>query len=808
MNKNVTRLLIIMILVVVTTGNAFAQIPHSFNYQSVVRDGSGMIVANQNVKFRISLLQGSITGSSVYTEIHTATSNAFGLVNLGIGDGMVESGDFSLINWADGPYFIKVEMDATGGNEFLLMGTSQLKSVPYALYAERSGDTSNAMPSGTSPGEMLYWNGNAWVLLPPGSYGQSLFFCNGVPTWGACPVLLTTNPVSAITATSAISGGNISNDGANPVTARGVCWNTHGNPTIADPHTVNGTGIGMFISNLTGLLVDTTYFIRAYATNSAGTNYGNELSFTAAEPYVPVACGDTLTDSRDGTKYTTVQIGTQCWMKQNLNIGSMINGTSDQTDNGTIEKYCYSNSESYCSIYGGLYQWNEMMQYSTIQGTKGICPTGWHLPTEAEWCMLTSFLDSTVNCNTIGESGTDAGGKMKSLTIWNPTNVGATNSSGFTGLPGGYRYSGGGFSAYNFGYFWSSTEASATTSWDRSLFQFSAQITRAADNKDLFGFSVRCLQDSIQVPIEPANPSPPSGALEQPLNSPLSWTFPNFGGGPYTYNVFFGNSEPLPLVSGNQGNITYTPTELDYHTQYYWKVQVITNSGYVYEGPVWYFVTEEPPVTPACGSPFVDSRDGQTYNTVQIGTQCWMKQNLSIGLQVQSGISWDGTFFSDCSNNNIIEKYCYDNLSPNCEIYVVLYYWNEMMQYSTTPGLQGICPAGWHLPADTEWNQLSNFLGGDLISGGKLKQEGTTHWNTPNTGATNTSQFTAFAAGQRLPQGGFTVMGNQTGFWSSTQGTGSVALVKLLGYDAEGLFPATGQKTMGYSVRCVRNTNN
>ena len=95
-------------------------------------------------------------------------------------------------------------------------------------------------------------------------------------------------------------------------------------------------------------------------------------------------CGLPLSDSRDGQIYNTVQIGTQCWMAENMNIGTRINGSGDQTNNGTIEKYCYDDNEANCDTNGGLYQWNEMMQYTTMEGAQGICPAGWHIATDAE----------------------------------------------------------------------------------------------------------------------------------------------------------------------------------------------------------------------------------------------------------------------------------------------------------------------------------------------------------------------------------------------------------------------------------------
>ena len=100
-------------------------------------------------------------------------------------------------------------------------------------------------------------------------------------------------------------------------------------------------------------------------------------------------CGDSITDSRDGRKYPTVQIGTQCWMAQNLNYGNMIIATN-QTNNSIHEKYCFNNDTNNCNLNGGLYQWNELMNYFTTQGVQGLCPVGWHLPTDAEYTTLSS----------------------------------------------------------------------------------------------------------------------------------------------------------------------------------------------------------------------------------------------------------------------------------------------------------------------------------------------------------------------------------------------------------------------------------
>jgi uncharacterized protein (TIGR02145 family) len=296
---------------------------------------------------------------------------------------------------------------------------------------------------------------------------------------------VTTSPVTNITATTATSGGNVIEDGGGTVTARGVCWSTSQNPTISGNHTTNGNGLGTFTSQITGLNPNTTYFVRAYATNSEGTSYGSQVSFTTLDFAMP--CPGIPTVTYEGQTYNTVQIVSQCWFKENLNVGTMINGTNNQTNNSQKEKYCYDNISSNCATYGGLYQWDEMMQYVTVQGTQGICPIGWHIPTDDEWTTLTDYLG--------GES--IAGGKMKEIGIlhWYPPNTGATNESGFTALPGGFRLIDGFFSLVFNGNFWSSTEYDMETAWGRGLVYDDASVYREGGYYKRNGFSVRCLKD-------------------------------------------------------------------------------------------------------------------------------------------------------------------------------------------------------------------------------------------------------------------------------------------------------------------------
>jgi uncharacterized protein (TIGR02145 family) len=205
-----------------------------------------------------------------------------------------------------------------------------------------------------------------------------------------------------------------------------------------------------------------------------------------------------------------------------------------------------------------------------------------------------------------------------------------------------------------------------------------------------------------------------------------------------------------------------------------------------------------------CGMKIADTRDGKMYHTVKIGTQCWMAENLKTGAMING--------LQEQTNNATIEKYCYNDLESNCSIYGGLYQWNEMMQYVNTPGVQGICPTGWHIPTDLEWTTLTAFLGGKTVAGGKVKSTGTIEagtglWLSPNTGATNESGFTAVPGGYRDPDGSFSLIGSHGIWWSSFKDEENVDYAWRRGvtYNLNVLFQGSYPKNSGYSVRCLRD---
>ncbi|MCK5170709.1 MAG: hypothetical protein KAQ75_12590, partial [Bacteroidales bacterium] len=188
--------------------------------------------------------------------------------------------------------------------------------------------------------------------------------------------------------------------------------------------------------------------------------------------------------------------------------------------------------------------------------------------------------------------------------------------------------------------------------------------------------------------------------------------------------------------------------------------------------------------------------EGQVYNTVLIGDQCWLTENLNIGTMIYTN--------NNQTDNGVIEKYCYANNTANCDEYGGLYQWNEMMEYTTTLGVQGICPAGWHLPTDAEWQTLVGYLGGSSVAGGKMKETGTEHWYSPNI-ATNESGFTALPGGSRRGSEAFYNLGRYADFWSATENSSSYAWYRYLCYHRSDVYRYYYYKSRGFSVRCVKD---
>ncbi len=246
--------------------------------------------------------------------------------------------------------------------------------------------------------------------------------------------------------------------------------------------------VSIVLANSPATITDNFTDTSKIASSANITVSGGVVSLSATGTWT---CGDNIVDSRDSKIYTTVLIGTQCWMAQNMNIGTKTAGVNTQgTDCPSavaIEKYCYSDDEANCTTYGGFYQWNQMMCGSTTEAVQGICPTGWHIPTDAEQYTLENYLkDPGQTCNASRSGAYDcatAGTKLKS-----------GGTSNFNGLLAGFRYTDGSFyylSSYT--NLWSSTQ-SGTSAWSRYLDSGGTTVSRRLLAK-AYGFSVRCLKN-------------------------------------------------------------------------------------------------------------------------------------------------------------------------------------------------------------------------------------------------------------------------------------------------------------------------
>lgn len=211
-----------------------------------------------------------------------------------------------------------------------------------------------------------------------------------------------------------------------------------------------------------------------------------------------------LFDSRDNQIYKTVTIGTQTWMAENLNIGTRIDGTTASTNNGTIEKYCQENDPNFCVTFGGLYTWDESMQYSFTEGTQGICPDGWHLPTDAEWMVLEEFLGmcsgTGSGCSeSTGARGTNQGSQLAgSQLLWSSSAISTDPEfglSGFDAKPGGYKTSSGSLThLYESAFFWTSKVSTGSNAWQRQIYTLDSEVYRNSFGRTE-GYSVRCIKD-------------------------------------------------------------------------------------------------------------------------------------------------------------------------------------------------------------------------------------------------------------------------------------------------------------------------
>jgi len=683
-------------------------------------------------------------------------------------------------------------------------------------------------PSGTFGGSSLgYWWGSTTSSIGP--YGSCRNLVSNSSTlftpsnthqkWGLSvrcvrdtianvsnnfpPTVLTTE-ASAVTSNGATLGGMVSYDGGSLVTARGIVYDVSSYPTLDDNFTNDGNGTGIFTSTLTGLSPMTNYYERAYATNSAGTRYGTEVIFTTSAAVLGQPCsGIPIVVDIDGNVYSTVQIGSQCWMSSNLATERYKNGDTISTglnnsawEVTTVGAYSvYYESSLSDSLYGKLYN-----NYA-VRDSRGICPTGWHVPSAIEWSSLVDQLGGS----------SVAGGALKSslnnptLGGWISPNLGASNFSGFSALPGGLRSFDGPFSEANkYGVWWTSGSTNSYTCFSMN-FAFGG-VTKVDGNstnrstRRANGYSVRCLRDISTVVTNPTTSVSSTGASSG--GNVLS----DGGVSVTARGVAYGTTQNPTTANSTTSNgagtgvFTSTITGLTASTLYYVRAYATNAVGTAYGNQVS-FTTLAPPFT--CGTSTVVDIDNNTYNTVQIGTQCWTQSNLKVNKYRNGDTIPTGLSYSAWLNTTSGAYAIYNNDPVNDGLYGKLY-----NHYAVTDS-RGLCPTGWHVPSDSEWTTLENQLGGSSVAGGALKstamQPTPGAWNSPNTAATNSSGFTALPGGLRGDYGDFVNMADLGYWWSSSVSSGSSAWFRVLYYDLSNFNRSGNLRTYGFSVRCCRD---
>jgi hypothetical protein len=427
MNIKITSLSILFIFLFAFRLNAQTP-PNAFNYSAVARNAAGQPIANRTVGIQISILKTSTVGTTVYRENHAVNTDAFGLFNLVIGAGSIQTGSMTTINWSNDNYYLRVGMDANGGTNFLTMGTTQLLSVPYALYAKSAGTVTNSNDNDTSAtnelqalslkNDTIFLTNGGFVKLPLSKdtsatnelqtltiSNDTIFLTNGgfvkLPSSAPSSFVsanITTKTVVGITPNSATFGGIVSNANSNQIIERGIVYDTSTNPTVNSKKISIGKGIGSydyttsgFFNNGDFLQSNKTYYVRAYAiTENNITLYGNEVSFTTSIFTPPIITTNTPTNISSNFVFlggtisalngnTVYQRGVVFSSNTNPTI---VNSVNFETSSDTNERYPYiipSTTMFYARAYvktgNGIVTYGNQITFTTLS-TGQIGPGG------------------------------------------------------------------------------------------------------------------------------------------------------------------------------------------------------------------------------------------------------------------------------------------------------------------------------------------------------------------------------------------------------------------------------------------------
>ncbi len=614
------------------------------------------------------------------------------------------------------------------------------------------------------------------------------------------PEIKTLTP-QKVSYTTITTGAIIISDGGSTINSIGVCWSLTPNPTILNNKTIEPVLKDTVISEITGLTPGTKYYIRAYATTSSETVYGNELE-VFAQDY------DTIVTDIDGNSYHVITIGNQTWMVENLKTTRYRNGDvigttnyASQTiyyDSNPKYQWAYNGAESNVQTYGRLYTWH------VVADERSIAPEGWHIPSVYEIDSLQNYMitngynfDKTTTENKIAKALSSVNFWLSSTVVGSAGNNSVSNNrTAFSMIPSGYK----GFDGYfyemgNYAHIWTlSTSEVDNNAYSISIKSNLSNLIRNSLNKN-YGFSARCIKNSI--PITATNSATFIKSTSFTLNGAVLFD----GGEQVSEYGFCYSKNAIPqitddkLVSNNYSSGTFYAEidSLSKETEYNVRAYSINKNGISYGNVIKVKTLLTDPET-------VKDIDGNEYSIVTIGTQKWFGENLkTTRLNDSTAIP----LVTDASvwSYSTTPGYCfYNNDYTNFNTYGAMYNW-----YAVNSGK--LAPYGWHVASDAEWTTLTNYLGGNNNAGGKIKEAGTSHWLAPNTGATNESGFTALPGGGRGNGNGSFFQIKDGGFWwTSTPQTDYYTYFRSLSYSSTSVGRSGSGKENGLYVRCIKNS--
>ncbi len=662
--------------------------------------------------------------------------------------------------------------------------------------------------------------------------------------------LISTSDISEVTSTTAAGGGNVINDGGSDILARGLVWHTEEMPTLAnnEGYTEDGSGLGQFLSALTGLSTATTYYVRAYATNNNGTAYGSQVEFQTHDDNGDpgIIYGDGVTDI-DGNEYVTVIIGDQEWMAENLRVTRYRNGDdipsgldNEDWSNTTDGAYAIfdhhsdtadgiDSPEEMVDAYGKLYNWY------AAHDSGGLCPEGWHVPADAEWTQLVDYVVSQGYPNVMDDPD-GAGNALKScLQVDSPLggdcdtaehprwNADETHHGfdafGFSGLPGGRRLANGFFNFVGeYGFWWSTTDGGSGNKallLDSSNGSMESFIISGKEN----GMHIRCVRDvsdeattyQLNLDASPADAGTVTGAgafeegeVANVMAIPSdSWEFVNWTGD----TAYLDDPDsPMTPVTMPANEVTLTAV-----------FQAADDNG---DSDIIY------------GDGVTDI-DGNEYVTVIIGDQEWMAENLRVtkynnGEAISQLIEADPMSESGTPgiyaiyDHNLSNTEGIDSPGEMVAAYGKLYNWYAV----DNPA--GLCPEGWSVPGEDEWWELHDYLSdqdfpnNDVPGGQGNALKSCRQLNSPFGSDCDTAEhprwdpdethhgldafgFSALPAGRLWAGYSFSQIGNWSRFWSATEFSENDAYRRGASSGFGSFTWGTSTKETGYSVRCVRD---